>query len=278
MSGNNLPENFDPKNYKKYLKELFENMQRKQSILGGFANFWGRQNVWTKILSGMIVFGVLLLVGILMVSDWIIVATCVGAFFYAVTSMILDNHFQTQLMQANQLETGVLNLGELLLSVITELKQDCAELKSTTHDLQTINEDLKATKLDLEENFCKISEAYEIENEEFKLSNKVLTDLNNHLMNSINSLTKNKNDFVTVREELQSEVTKLASERGTFSVLIAKFGSVLQQATDLVEKKSKKTQSIETQTELSGSGYSVFHNKIGPSENKAHLQHPPRNQ
>lgn len=151
----------------KSLDALLDSMKKNQSIISYLAENWGELPIWMKITAGLIVFGSLLLVGMLTLSTLIIVTTAVSALLYTLISLGLDNHYATSKHENDTLKSNVRSLGSFLSLMITELNDLRLTLSSEINRLQNV---VGTTKIEFENAISKLTD----EAGQFKKTNDFL--------------------------------------------------------------------------------------------------------
>lgn len=128
---------------KKSLNQLLDSMGKNKSVISRMADAWGTFSIWIKIGGGLIVFGPLLLIGVLALSTLTIVSTCIFSLLYALISIGLDNHHQTNKNEHDILKSRVLSLSDLLSTVIDNLEKISINLSEDVKRLEETNVSLK---------------------------------------------------------------------------------------------------------------------------------------
>ena len=112
------------------LDALMDSMRRNESVLSQMADSWGNIPLWVKICSGLVVFGSLLVIGILTLSTALIVSTCVCSILFTLISLGLDNHHCTNTDEHVKFKSKIVNLGQLMTGVIHQLHNASVELSA----------------------------------------------------------------------------------------------------------------------------------------------------
>jgi len=198
------------------LTALMDNMRKNQSILSQMAEGWSKLPLWIKICSGLIVFGSLLIIGILTLSTFLIVTTCVCTLLYTLVSLGLDNHHATTKDEHNQLESRISNLGQFMRCIIDELSNASSKLSIEINRLSDL---IEKKQVDFESELSKL-----------KLQADASQQLNNTLRSVVQSFTacldENYRSHTEFSENFDRHLNEMIGEKESFSQALSSLSSL----------------------------------------------------
>ncbi len=189
------------KEVKQCLNELIDNLQHNQSFVTRSADVWGRLPTWQKVLGGIVLFGGLLTIGILMHVAVLIAITCVCATAYIGIGLSLDNHYAVENNSRDRLAASMLNLANMFGHMINALenirKQLATEIDRLKHQINKLDESIVVLDQKIE----------------------VLQDTTNLLGSQLEQLALTEDELNTTKNELLQIKNKLAKKIDAFSVI-----------------------------------------------------------
>lgn len=176
---------------KESLNKLDQTFNDDPSIFTIIANFWGKRPKWLKIIIGILLFGTMVGLGIGLQLTVLIVVGLVSAAVYALSSLLLDNHFSKGKRSREQLAVSMLSLVNVLELSITELNKAQAQLKKE---------------------IIYFKEAFDKANQIYNENNQKLTEQVDLLSGQVQKLTETENKLSETQikfEKLELDYEKL---------------------------------------------------------------------
>ncbi len=111
---------------KTYLNSIIDALHDHPSFLSRASTYWGGIPLWLKIVSGIILFGAIIAMGVIAHVVALAVVGGISAVGFIAGSFLLDDHYKTNIRSIDHLKEGVFGLVsalELAINVLDNIRE-----------------------------------------------------------------------------------------------------------------------------------------------------------
>lgn len=208
------------------LLSLVESWHESPSLISRASNFWGKLPMWLKIVSGIVLFGGLITVGVLLHMVVLIVVGSVGAAVSIGGGFLLENHYNTNKRSLESLQNNVADLADVLESTINELDKVREQLEEEFEKFVRENKKFAENISELKNEMDELSEQVKqlsTTNEELTETQEKLTEMTQEFEEQNETLKQEVDSLGEVKTALESQVGELELTSATLAGVVKTF-------------------------------------------------------
>ncbi len=111
------------KRIKENLNHIIDAMEHNPSFLSRASAFWGERSLWQKIVAGVVLIVPTFVIAIVAQIAVLFVISIITLIVYTASSILLDNHYNSNFDRTNHLKKGINGLADTLGMVIQSLER-----------------------------------------------------------------------------------------------------------------------------------------------------------